>query len=525
MDIFEYCHHPSFWAPVDSWFPLQNEIIFKQTKNAIILPVSEFYGCDNSMVLDNFILTPKRCYNSDEVRNHICRYLNYFERFYDAEHELLFYMFRIKGLIDIGKVTSTGEYIEYTLQDFMSDIKTYILSENIYRKTWNMVEDNYNLELNYKNKSNEGLQYSDRHGKYLMEISIMQNILIPLIMHFVYKNRIVSTDTIHDIIFTIYNWLFDQYVDENIMARRGLQPADIYSKLYETAITTMESHYKTNRKLWDMSGIRGYCPIINANDAVNTVIMQVMPKYTFEGNVITYNITSVRNNIKYNISDISYEYDYVSLSSSKRDGEDNTSQFDKFEAHLQKTDEGLALQNDFRARHVMNQLVMRYGPISATEINFYRKELTKNGQYLINKFQQNLVNNMFYKFFGDTVSINSINGDDYITLIIIAKRILLRDGMKLLPYIISSNVVRISTRTSLCKKELMKIEQSEYYNDLLKKYNGNEKTIKQFLSLVATTLSSGFKVIDYDNPEINGEEVVMESDILIDEMMRFILAV
>lgn len=71
----------------------------------------------------------------------------------------------------------------------------------------------------------------------------------------------------------------------------------------------------------------------------------------------------------------------------------------------------------------------------------------------------------------------------------------------------------------------MKIEQSEYYNDLLKKYNGNEKTIKQFLSLVATTLSSGFKVIDYDNPEINGEEVVMESDILIDEMMRFILAV
>ena len=71
----------------------------------------------------------------------------------------------------------------------------------------------------------------------------------------------------------------------------------------------------------------------------------------------------------------------------------------------------------------------------------------------------------------------------------------------------------------------MKIEQSEYYNDLLKKYNGNEKTIRQFLSLVATTLSSGFKVIDYDNPDINGKEVVMESDILIDEMMRFILAV
>ena len=38
---------------------------------------------------------------------------------------------------------------------------------------------------------------------------------------------------------------------------------------------------------------------------VNIVIMQVMPKYTFDGNVVIYNITSVRNNIKYNISDIS----------------------------------------------------------------------------------------------------------------------------------------------------------------------------------------------------------------------------
>ena len=526
MDIFEFCHHPDFWVEVDKWFPLPNEVIFKQTKNALILPVSKFYGYKESMVLDNFMLTPKRCYNSDEVRNHICQYLNYFERFYDKEHELLFYMFRIKVLIDIGRQTETG-YDEYTLKEFMNDIKTYILSESIYNKTWRMVEDNYNLKLDYKNKSNEGLQYSDKHGKYLMEISIFQNMLIPLIMHFAYKNKIISssTDTIHDIIFTIYNWLFDQYTNPNIMAKRGLQPADIYSKLYETAITTMESDYKTNKTLWDMSGIRGYSPTINANDAINTVIMQVMPKYTFAGNVITYNITSVRNNIKYNISDISYEYDYVSISSSKRDGENNTSQFDNFEAHLEKIDEGLILQNDFRANLIMKQLTMNFGPVSKDEIDFYRKELTRNGQYLVNKFQHNLIRNMFSKYFGDTVSINSINSDEYITLIIIAKRMLLRDGMKLLPYIISSNVIRISTRTSLCKKELMKIESSDYYNDLLKKYNGNEKIIKQLLSLVATTLSSGFKVIDYDDASINGMEVVMESDILIDEMIRFILAV
>jgi hypothetical protein len=536
MDIAEICHSTNYWVEVDKWTPLLEDRIFNETKNAIILPVSKFYGLkEDSILLDNFILIPKRCYNSDEVRGHIVKYLNYFERFYDIEHELLFYIYRIKILIDMGidykDVNGNKVHAEYSLENFLNDIKTYILSDSIYKKTWKMVEDNYSLELNYKNKANEALQYCDRHGKYLMEISIFQNILIPLLMHFVYKNKLsTSTNTVNKIIFTVYNWLFDVYKDYNVMAKRGLQPADIFQKLYETAITTMNAHYKTNKILWEMSSIRGFCPTINANDAIDIVIMQVIPKYTFKGNVISYNISSIRNNIKYNISDIGFEYDFVSLSSSKRDGEDNTSQFDKFEAHLQKTDEGLALQNDFRAEVIMDKITKLEGGVSKKEIDFYRKALIKNGQFLVNKFQQNLVNNIFYKYFGDTVSINSINADDYITLIVIGKRILLRSGMKLLPYIVSSAVVKISTRTGVCKKELMKIEQSEYYSALKRKYNGNEKIMKQIFSLIATTLSSSFKIIDYDEDnekagKYNGKDVVMENDIIIDEMIRFIIAI
>ena len=36
------------------------------------------------------------------------------------------------------------------------------------------------------------------------------------------------------------------------MSKRGLQTADMYAKLYETAITTMESQYISNKVLWDM---------------------------------------------------------------------------------------------------------------------------------------------------------------------------------------------------------------------------------------------------------------------------------
>ena len=225
------------------------------------------------------------------------------------------------------------------------------------------------------------------------------------------------------------------------------------------------------------------------------------------------------------ISDISYEYNYSALSSSKRDGEDNTSQFDKFEIHMTKINEELSLCNDYMANMTINSIIARYGPFDQKEINHYRNSLIKNGQPLVNKFQHKLINNMFYKFFGNTMSPLCINGDQYIILMIAAKRILLNDGMRLFPYIIAGNVSQISTRTSLCKKELIKVEQSEYYNDICLKFNGNEKLIKAVQALIATILSSRFNVIDYNDKSIDGMEIKVESDILIDEILRFILQI
>ncbi len=508
--------------PIDDWSPLESDVIAVTVKNAIIFPVSKFFDLEPTKSLDSFMMIPKRCYNSDEVRNHICHYVNYFEAIYDTEHEYLFQIYRIKSMIDYGIVYNDSVSV-YTKDHFVHDILTYILSDSMYDKVWELVEDNYTLCLSYKNKTNEALQYSDRHGKYFMEISFFQNLVIPLIMHFCYKNKI-NGSKIDEMIFEMFNHLFDQYINQAAMQRRGLKPADMFSKLYETVNTTMLGDFKNNKPLWEKCEIRGMNPTINTNDAINTAIMQVMPKFKFNNNMIMYTITSIRNAIKFTI-DIRYEYDFTSLSNSKRDGEDNTSQFDKYEAHLIKTDEGLLIQNDFRARKVMETIIAKFGPFEEDEINFYRKELIKNGRPLINKFQQNLINNMFFKYFGDTYSINSINARDYVILMISAKRILLRSGMKILPYIIAGNIQRISTRTTLCKKELVKLESSEYYKDILRKYNNDERKTKLILSNIATMLSSNFTVIDYYDKELNGINIIMDSDIIINEFLMFVLQI
>ena len=171
VNLFKY-YQGDYWTKIDDWIPTNpNDCIFRNVKNAILLPVSQFYGLEPNIAFDSFmVVSAKRCYNTDEVRDHICHYMNYFEKYYDTEHELLFYYYRMKQMIDFGIIDNQGNTYEYTKDQFISDIRKYIMSDSIYAKVGKMNEDNYQLDLCYKNKLNNGLQYTNKHGKYFMEI-------------------------------------------------------------------------------------------------------------------------------------------------------------------------------------------------------------------------------------------------------------------------------------------------------------------------------------------------------------------
>ena len=57
----------------------------------------------------------------------------------------------------------------------------------------------------------------------------------------------------------------------------------------------------------------------------------------------------------------------------------------------------------------MGKIENRFGPYDPVEIAFYKKELRNANGEIINNFQRQLVFNIFYKYFGDTISINAIN--------------------------------------------------------------------------------------------------------------------
>lgn len=196
----------------------------------------------------------------------------------------------------------------------------------------------------------------------------------------------------------------------------------------------------------------------------------------------------------------------------------------KFESQLTKQDEGLYLQNKVNCEETMKTIEMVYGPFNDDEIDFYINKLSKDGRFNINQFQEDLVFNLYYKYFGDTVSIKAINQRDYIKLIIAAKKILESNRLIIMPYIISSKVKRLITRKNVNKKELIKIQSSQFYQMVIDKYK-NPKIENQILSMIAGILSSEFEIIDFYEDDLDGRIVDTNVDLLLEEVLMYILLI
>lgn len=495
-----------FWKkeefqPVDTWEPAEKDKIFKTARGSISFDVSSYFGFTNpNSELDTFVMTEKRSYNNPNTREHTTHYLNYFEKFYDRNHELLIIYSRIKYLIDIAP--------EYNRDAFFNDMYHYIMNGPIFYKIFFMNRDNYSLNLNYRIQNNPNLQYNDKHGMIMMEISVTMNIMIPLMCHFMYVRRVENST---EFILALYDILLDTF--------NKRYDVDIDSKLYETAISNILRSEKRNQVIWDMQDIRGINTTIHAIQSKHNILINIMPKYRYDGNLVHLNFKSILRNTEYQITDIEYEYDYSNLSSSKRD-EDLNSEFDKYESFLSRTDESLLVQNQCACDDAMNQIRIKFGPFSQEEIQFYKHRLSDGAKCTINSFQRDMVFNLFLKYFGDSNTLNSINLDDYVTLIIAAKRILESTGMVMLPYIISAKVVRLASRKNVNKKELTKIESSPLWEEIRNKYKSS-KIETYILSIIACILTSEFQIID-PTGELDGQTIEVIPELVCEEVLLYI---
>ena len=182
------------------------------------------------------------------------------------------------------------------------------------------------------------------------------------------------------------------------------------------------------------------------------------------------------------------------------------------------------LQSKFNYEYVMQKIRKLFGPFDPDEIAYYKKNLKNDNGEIINNFQRQLVFNLFYKYFGDVISINAINQDNYIELMLAARKMLQSYNLAFLPYILSGHVNKIVSRKVLNKKESSEMEASQYFETVKEKYR-NDKILQQILGTIATIITSTFTVIDYQNQENTGKTLYIDSKIIIEETLLYTLLV
>ena len=397
----------------------------------------------------------------------------------------------------------------YPPESFLSDMERYIIHGGLSAKIDKMVEDNYCQDLDYKNTKNELLQYNNDHAKYLHKVSMMMVLSIPLLTQYSYMHDV---DDFQTFLLNFYDKILHMKMEYNI-----------YEKMFETAFSFSNSNERNNSTLWSYQAIRGQDTVTHSEDSIVNIILNIIPKYTFDKNIISFNYASVKESLKYKVTDIQYEYQFIPSSSSKRDN-DSVSDFDRFESILIKQNEALYLQNKINSDSVMRNIENMYGPFDPAEIDLYTRNLMydENGDPTINRFQKQLLFLMFYKYFKDTQSILNINRLEYVKLVIAAKKILTLKNMVILPYIISAKVDKLVQRKNINKKERSIVEASPSYPLILNKYK-NESIVNNIFSIIATIMSSEFTIIDM-NPNINGKKLDIDLiGSLIEEIETFIL--
>lgn len=484
---------------VDRWRMTEDDKLFKTNKGYIYTNIGKLFGIeDQNNEINVFHMKSKRSYNSDVLRDHNVLYLNYFFKYFDTDKVTYSNMVLMKTVLE--------KYgAQYSKDSLISDIKNYMLDFNTLYKIRKMNDYNYYLELSYTNTKNPVLEYQNKHAKILMEISLLMNLLIPILSHYMYKNDITNTS---EFLLEIYDVIFELY------------DSDIITKLYETSYTNVAKNAETHKILWDIQDIRGNNVVTHSLNCVSNIILNIIPKYVYDSNLIKLNSSAIQNNTGYQITDISYEFSFVSLSSSKRD-EDNNNEIDRYESRISKIDESSSILNQVISDDAVKQILESVGYISDEEFKFYRDKLFVDRTTPINNLQLKLIGYLFYKNFGDPSAINYINKDSFVRLLIAAKRKLEANGLIILPYIVSSEVVRVVTRKNINKKELTKLSMSPYYDIIMNKYK-SEKIEKEILSMIAIILSSEFKFISYNNPELNGITIDCIPEIICEEILLYI---
>lgn len=446
---------------------------------------------------------------SDEV----CQYLDYFMEFYDPDKELPLAYANLKKIIDSRSDSITSaEYVKLL-------ISRLILETNIRQRLYELVEDCYDYDVTVDKNGREyhgPYDFTNDEAKLLLAIAFMMKMVIPPTEHYISTNTIYHGKELSGLMCDIFSEIFYMVGDKT---EEG-ESDTLLIKLYMYTIKQVVKHVKGNSRLWDQeNALRG---VTDASHTDLLIVKYLLSdnffKARFYKNIVSFIKSVIETQLHFTIEITPYRKNPVALDFSS--GPEGLSNIDKIEQLQSKIDESQSIRINLTIDDIVEKLKKKVGPISDEEIEFYQKYPIQS-----DKFHTDLLRNYFAKYFDGYSSQKLTNALTNVELTIIAKRLMEKDGYDQLQFLMSSVPHgKVSRRQLRNKKFIDKFKASEKYQDLMeRKY----KALKGYsddepITMISMVLNNTFRFVDYDRPELTGEEIPFDEDIISDEILTFI---
>lgn len=204
-----------------TWKPKDEDVIANNDGKLFILRFDKAFGIPKLGIYNKFFIKKASYEKQLDV---ICKYMNFFMKFYDDERELVSAYLKIKYAIDREQ-----KFNENNSDQLIDLIYELLFTDSIVNKIYKIVEDNYLDDIEssdskkyvMEKKHLESLEFTNNHIKILLRISFGMKLIAPIMFHYVSFN-VIKLDKDSDLIYKFYRKLFDIFSDE----------VNIYNKLF-----------------------------------------------------------------------------------------------------------------------------------------------------------------------------------------------------------------------------------------------------------------------------------------------------
>ena len=267
-------------------------------KGFLYIPFDEIFKEKDLSFLNEFNLKRKRTYvNISEL---ICTYNNKLLSMDHSKYIIMNYLL-LKYKINSDKYK--------TNEEFISDLYHVLFIEN-----------NYQFELDKKEikKYNPGLQFTDTHAKILHMISTSMKLIIPLLLEYAFIKNVDVLD-FNEFILQCYDPLFTMFIKND--------ETDLANKLYQSVYSRVIATKYSDNTFWSYCTSIGFSPEELTFNLTKKLMIDIVPKYKFSENIISFNHVVVNNSIEYTFR-FNFPVNFKALSLVESD-EDGLTEFDK----------------------------------------------------------------------------------------------------------------------------------------------------------------------------------------------------